>query len=66
MYHLERSINMQRLWCKEMNKNPWHRDAIRTQMKKFEQIGSENFYKKYFVNIFLNSLQVIKSLLIFI
>ncbi|CAF1481202.1 unnamed protein product [Rotaria sordida] len=40
MYRVEYSINVQRLWCKEINKNPPHRDTIRVLMKKFEQTGS--------------------------
>ena len=40
MHRLEYSINMQRLWCKEINRNPPHRDTIRLLRKKFEQTGS--------------------------
>lgn len=40
MYRLEYPINVQRLWCKEINNNPPHRDTIRVLMKKFEQSGS--------------------------
>ena len=61
-YRLEYSINIERLWCKDMNKNPPHRDAIRIPMKKFKPTGDENFYKntvKPFVNILVNPLQVI-------
>lgn len=40
MYRLEYPINVQRLWCKEINNNPPHRDTIRALIKKFEQTGS--------------------------
>jgi len=40
MYRLEYPINVQRLWCKEINNNPPHRDTIRVLMNKFEQTGS--------------------------
>ena len=39
MYRLEHSINVQRVWCKEMNDNPPHRNTIRLFMDKFEQTG---------------------------
>ncbi len=40
MYRLEHSINVQRLWCKEINDNSPHRNTIRLLMNKFEQTGS--------------------------
>ncbi|CAF1381130.1 unnamed protein product [Rotaria sordida] len=40
MYRLEYPINVQRLWCKQINNNPPHRDTIRVLMKKYEQTGS--------------------------
>ena len=40
MYRLEYPINVQRLWCNEINSNPPHRDTIRVLMNKFEQTGS--------------------------
>ena len=40
MYRLEYPINVQRLWCNEINNSPPHRDTIRLLMNKFEQIGS--------------------------
>ncbi|CAF3867479.1 unnamed protein product [Rotaria sordida] len=40
MYRLEYSINVRRLWCKEINNNSPHRDTIRVLMKTFEQTGS--------------------------
>ena len=40
MYRLEYPINVQRLWSKEINNNPPHRDTIRLLMKKFEETGS--------------------------
>ena len=39
MYRLEYPINVQRLWSKEINNNPPHRDTIRLLMKKFEETG---------------------------
>lgn len=40
MYRLEYPINVQRLWRKEINNSPPHRDTIRELMNKFEQTGS--------------------------
>ena len=40
MYRLEYPSNVQRLWCKEINSNPPHRNTIRLLMDKFEQTGS--------------------------
>jgi hypothetical protein len=40
IYRLEYPINVQRLWCRELNNNPPHRDTIRLLMNKFEQTGS--------------------------
>ena len=37
MYRLEYSINVQRLWCREMNDNPPHRNTITLLMTQFEQ-----------------------------
>ena len=40
MYRLEYPVNVQRLWCKENNNNPPHRNTIRSLINKFEQTGS--------------------------
>jgi hypothetical protein len=40
MYRLKYPINVQRLWPKEINNNPPHRNTIRLLMKNFEQTGS--------------------------
>ena len=40
MYRLEYPINVQRLWCKEINNNPSLRNTIRLLMNKFELTGS--------------------------
>ncbi len=39
MYRLEYPINVQRLWSKEINSNPSHRDTIRSLMNNFERTG---------------------------
>ncbi len=40
MHRLEYPINVQRLWCKDINKDPPHRDTVRLLINKFEQTGS--------------------------
>lgn len=39
MYRFEYPISVQRLWSKEINKNPPDRKTIRSLMHKFEQTG---------------------------
>ncbi len=40
MYRLEHSINVQRLWSKEMGNNPPVRKTVRSSLNKFEHTGS--------------------------
>ena len=40
MNRLRYPVNVQRLWCKEINNNPPHRDTIRVLMNNFEETGS--------------------------
>jgi hypothetical protein len=40
MYRLQYPVQVQRLWCKEMENNPPTRPTINALMKKFEETGS--------------------------